>query len=323
MKFVYVLISDGKDFYPEQLLISILSLKKHNPLAEVVVITDRDTKESLEEKKSLILETDVEFVEVVIPNRFNKKCRSRYLKTTLPEYLKDSFLYIDSDTVINGDLTEVEKFEYDLGAVYDRNENGEFNRYMELHLNKSGIEDIDKLVFFNGGVIFARNSDNTRNFFKDWHRLWLAYHEKLSLEIDQISLLKTNQLNGNIIQPLPGYYNCQVAFQPAIKYLSKAKIIHYIADYKEMKIFPLENEEVLLNIRKNGITSIVGEIINNPVEIFLQDKFIINSREKKLYDSNNVVLAKELTRYYPWTNKPAHWVLTIWAFLRLIKSKFR
>lgn len=323
MKFVYVLISDEKDYYSEQASVSMLSLKKHNPGAEIVLVTDSATRKSLEKRDSLVKDAGVRIIEVDIPERYNKKSRSRYIKTSLVEYIDDDFLYIDSDTVINGDLTEIEKYDCDIGAVFDRNGNGESEGYMKWNLNKAGIKEIDQLVFYNGGVIFSKNTLKAKKFFNDWHNLWLQFHENSGLEIDQVSFLKANQINNNIIQPLPGIYNCQLVFPPSIKYLVRAKILHYIADFKEAGVFPMEDTGLLSDIRQHGITSRIEDIINNPVEIFLQDKYVITAGEKQRLESKNVILAKELTRYYPWTNKIAYIELKIWAFFRIIRDKLR
>lgn len=321
MKFVYVLISDESDYYTEEVLVSMLSLKKHTPSANIVLVTDSTTMVSLGKRDSLVIKTVNDIYIADVPENFNKKCRSRYLKTSLPDYLNYDFLYIDSDTVINGNLFDVEKYDFEIGAVFDRHDNGESNTYMKNSLINSNIEDIDKLVFYNGGVIFARNTSNTKRFFKDWHSLWLKFHETSEMENDQISLLKANQMHNNIIQPLPGIYNCQLPFQNSTKYLIKAKILHYLADYKERLCYPLEDKTFLAKIRNNGIIPQVEEILENPIEIYLKDKYILTAKEKKLDESHVVILGKELSRYYPWINKLALGCLKFWAFLRLIKRK--
>lgn len=46
MKYIYILTSTPKDFYYEQCLMSVFSLKAHNPNAQVQVLVDNKTAES-------------------------------------------------------------------------------------------------------------------------------------------------------------------------------------------------------------------------------------------------------------------------------------
>ena len=56
MTAVYILISSGQDLYYEQLLVSLYSLRMHNPELNVVVLVDDVTERTLHGKRSKVRE---------------------------------------------------------------------------------------------------------------------------------------------------------------------------------------------------------------------------------------------------------------------------
>ncbi|GHT86405.1 hypothetical protein FACS1894137_11940 [Spirochaetia bacterium] len=119
MKYVYVLVSDESDYYFEQALMSITSLKMQMPAGFVVLLIDDITEKTLSGKRRDILELVDELKVVEIESKFNKKARSRWLKTTMREHIQGDFLYIDCDTVIAEDLSDIAKLDIELGGVPD------------------------------------------------------------------------------------------------------------------------------------------------------------------------------------------------------------
>lgn len=69
MKFVYVLISDEKDYYTEQCLVSIHSLRLNNPKAHIVVITDKYTLSTLDGNRGRIKDNIDEFKTIEVPKK--------------------------------------------------------------------------------------------------------------------------------------------------------------------------------------------------------------------------------------------------------------
>ena len=53
-KIVYVVVSDETDIFLEQALLSIFSLRKHNPEAFVELVVDQITNDSISGKRSEI-----------------------------------------------------------------------------------------------------------------------------------------------------------------------------------------------------------------------------------------------------------------------------
>ena len=54
-KFVYAVVSDDSDIYLEQTYVSILSLRRHNKNAYVVLVIDDSTELTLNQYRSQIL----------------------------------------------------------------------------------------------------------------------------------------------------------------------------------------------------------------------------------------------------------------------------
>lgn len=314
MKFVYVLVSSTDDYYAEQAFLSVVSLKRHNPSACAVLVMDKNTRDNLNGLRGRVLEPFDELIVTLVPEELNKKCRSRYLKTSLRELITGSFLYIDCDTVITSNLESLESFDCDLAASYDCNSKGEGSGYMIDIFQKTGENDLAAYVFFNSGILLVKDTPNSRHFFDDWKSIWVNDFKKYGIEIDQISFLKANKKNGNFIKELPGEYNCQVSFTNSIDYLVKSKVIHYIAAYESQKEFPLENRELLQKIREEGLIEEVVKILDKPVENFLRYNTLLGKTEMSLYSSPAVVFARKLSRDFPFTNKIVRIIYRFFGF---------
>ena len=103
MKYVYVLTSSEKDYFYEQCLISVVSLKKYHPDSEIVIFTDDNTAAGLKGFRSGIKKY-AEIEVVACDAAYDQKVRSRLLKTSVRHLIKGDFLYIDLDTVIADSL---------------------------------------------------------------------------------------------------------------------------------------------------------------------------------------------------------------------------
>ena len=93
-KIVYVVTSDETDVYLEQALLSVFSLRKHNPNAYVELVVDQNTNTTITGKRGEILKYIDNKVVVNVPEEYNKLSRSRWLKTSLRQHIKGDFLYI-------------------------------------------------------------------------------------------------------------------------------------------------------------------------------------------------------------------------------------
>ncbi|WP_305116001.1 putative nucleotide-diphospho-sugar transferase [Duncaniella muris] len=229
MTAVYILISNGDDLFYEQLLVSLYSLRMHNPKLNVVVLVDEKTERTLHGKRSKVRELANEIKIVEVPEEYNSKERSRYIKTTFRNYLSGNLLFIDTDTVITDNLRDVENTNADMACVLD------FHcllsqREDKLHFGErmKRVFDIDVseiLHYFNSGVIFIRDTPAVYQFFEDWHNYWLFSAFQKNENYDQPAFLMADLKNAHFIKELGGEYNCQLL--TSIEYLHTAKILHF------------------------------------------------------------------------------------------------
>lgn len=231
---VYVIVSDENDSLLEQTLTSVCSLRMHTPDAKVFLITDRSTDNTLAGERAKILNYITEKKVIDIPDGYTKVQRSRYLKTSLRQYIQGDFLYVDSDTIIIRDLADADALKMEMGAVLDGHlmyskhpaydKRSIKKRLLKINMNLSGIND----RYFNGGVQFVRDTPRTRLLYKEWHKAW---QESISLGVnrDQPALAKANYLCGNIIEELPNLWNFQTHSYSMTYYQDNAYILHYFA----------------------------------------------------------------------------------------------
>ncbi len=95
----------------EQLWVSVTSLRMYNPETTVVLLMDKITYEGLIGYRAKLLDLIDEAIVVPTPEGYSQKEMSRHIKTTARQWVKGDFLFIDTDTVIAGDLSDVDKLE--------------------------------------------------------------------------------------------------------------------------------------------------------------------------------------------------------------------
>lgn len=265
MKYVYVLISDGKDYYIEQTYVSIFSLRYYNPNAQIIVVTDKSTYKYLKQHCKIL--KYIEKIKTVdVPQSFTSKQKSRYLKTSLRLILDEDFIYLDADTIIIKDLSELNKINYPIGAVLDCHSmfkiNYQYNYYINITKNKKNkIKD-----YYNTGILLVKDTYLTKQFFLNWHKKWLRDFNTFNYVDDQPSFnIINNQFQ--IVKNIDDGFNCQILVPNlALQILNKAYIIHYFANSANLKkiYFPLNDPTVLLKIKLKGLESNILEIIHNP-----------------------------------------------------------
>ena len=253
MKYLYVLVSNLADYYSEQAFLSIYSLKLKTPNAFISLLVDNQTAEYLKTEFQELIKSVDEFNVVELDSKYTNKEKSRILKTTMRQHIEGDFLFIDCDTVICEDLSEIEKCDYDIGCVLDSHVPAAMHwgrNWMVENYKKCGFyESIDKATHFNSGVIYSKDNFLTRKFFSDWVSL-LQQSVKEKITIDQPSFNQADILNGSLIKELPGKWNCQLV-QGGVKYLTEAKIIHYFASQRNFRSPYLLADKKILQYIKN------------------------------------------------------------------------
>ena len=257
-KIVYAVTSDEKDYYLEQTLVSVYSLRLYNPQATVILLVDNKTDTTLIDKRAKILEYISDKIVVNIPDKYTKKERSRYLKTTIRQNVKGPYLFIDSDTIITDDLSEIDNLldkGINIAAVKDNHCDFKDMLNYKLILSRAHIIGWDKylkrdVIHFNSGVMFINDSDLANEFYEKWHSNWLYECDK-GICYDQLAMAYTNQQLNYPICEIEGIWNCQIC-QDGIRYLSQAKIIHYFGDIGNRKSYYFRNIYIWDKIKKDG-----------------------------------------------------------------------
>ena len=232
MKYVYVLTSTPKDLYYEQCLMSVWSLRQHMRAAEIIVLVDNKTKDSFtnENKRTELYKYATKIIPVDFDDKVSNLERSRLIKTSIPDYVDGSFLYIDCDTIICDDLSDIENAPFEVAGILDG------HCMLEEHIHKKYFLQRDKKLGFkgtmaagcniNGGIILAKEGETSKALFKCWNEVWkYSAYEKHDFH-DQSALNEANYRTGLKMGHLDGIWNCQPS-HGGLAYLKNAKILHY------------------------------------------------------------------------------------------------
>lgn len=285
-KIVYTLISTEKDIYLEQALVSIYSCRLHNPNAEIILITDTKTNNTLTGKRVIINKYINHKIVIACPDNYTNKEKSRYLKTTIRKYINGTFLFLDCDTVICSTLAAVDNINAEIAMVPDTHvkyKEYPFYNYMNNIIMKLYQTDVSQDdYYFNSGAMFVKDTPLTHQLFKLWNKRWEESRQK-GIQTDQQALFKVNHDLGNVIQQLPGIYNCQVGL--SIQYFYKAKVLHYFNAQMLSKtdMSPFFMKEFYEQVKKDGdIMPKTRDLIENCKSQFISPSMMISRTEMNL-----------------------------------------
>jgi hypothetical protein len=298
-KLVYVVTSNDRDIYLEQTLVSAYSARLYMPDAEIVLIVDDLTDATIKGKRSKILEYVTSKTVVKIEGKYTQQQRSRILKTSIREHIEGDFLFIDSDTIITSSLAEIDACNFDIAAVKDFHVSLEKAPEYLFYINKIGKKvgwPIGKeSVQYNSGVIYVKDNDKTRHFYKTWNEYWHKGRLK-GVNTDQPAFAMSNILNNRMMQELPGVWNCQLYY--GLSYLYKSKIIHYWASnasFAKESLAAFTSDNFYLEIKKSGeISDAMNPIIANPLDYFGEHTNIIYGQDVDLWQTTTMSLLRSI-----------------------------
>ena len=281
-KIVYVVTSDETDVYLEQALLSVFSLRKHNPNAYVELVVDQDTDATITGKRGEILKYIDHKVVVNVPEEYNNVCRSRWLKTSLRQHVKGDFLYVDTDTIVTDSLEEIDCFTGDIGAVKDQHvllgkNNGA--RKLQIRAEQEGWRWSETLIYYNSGIIFVKDSAIAHEFYQMWNNKWKDKYRKTGDYKDQPPLAATNESFQYLIRELPGEWNCQIIHNGII-FLAKAKIMHYLMYERRPHPWIFYNHDILNEVKELGyIPDKISKIVDEAKSSFDVPNMIISGED--------------------------------------------
>lgn len=279
MKYLYVLVSNESDCYFEQLILSITSLRIKVNNAFVSLLVDNKTATTFKGNREKIYTLIDEYKIVELPDNMSNKERSRWLKTSMRQYIEGDFLFIDCDTVIADDLIDITNLDIEIGAVlaghwyletWAKNNKAIYEWRQKDDKKLGFVSSIQSNTHFNSGVLFCRNTKNVYNFFDEWHKLWLICVSK-KIYIDQPAFNQANY-NYGIVKELAGIWNYQVLQDGGMPYLANAKIIHYFGsgvEFRKKEPYLFANLETFIEIKTKGeLSSEIIKKLENPKNLF-------------------------------------------------------
>ncbi|GHU16222.1 hypothetical protein FACS1894163_05160 [Spirochaetia bacterium] len=257
MKYVYVLTCSENDLYYEQFFLSVTSLRLYNTEAVIIVLLDGRTKAVLSGKRTGYEHIVSEIKIIPVPEEFSQKESSRWIKTSINDYVDGNFLFIDCDTVITGSLEYDFPPDIKIGAILDNHTMLQDHRIKD-HIIKENIDLNFTYIkkrqnYFNSGVIYFQESPESIALFKKWHELWLL-GLKRGCSQDQPAFNQADYELGNIISIIGGEWNCQIGYG-GLQYFANAKIIHYFSTELSLFAAPysLASNKILSSIKESGI----------------------------------------------------------------------
>lgn len=284
MKYVFVLTSTPKDLYYEQAVMATYSLRKHMPDAEIIVLVDNKTKEGFtEENKRKTLEKYAsQIISVPFDDSVPDVDRSCLIKTSIPEYVKGSFLYIDCDTIICDDLSDIEKEPFTLAGVLDG------HVLLGDHIHKKYFIERDRKLGFNGtlasgyningGLILAKahtpeQQAETKELFHQWNEIWKYSACEKNDKNDQSALNEANYRTGLKMQLLDGKWNCQPS-HGGLAFLKDARILHYCSsDFSRKNYIPYyklaDNDARIVSILQSPLTFTIADLKTHVEPVFI------------------------------------------------------
>lgn len=271
LQIVYVLTSTEKDIYLEQAYVSMCSLKRHNPDAHAIILTDELTAATFNGIRKEETKYADEIVVVELPGNLNGQRRSRILKTSARKHIKGDFLFIDCDTIVAKPLDDIMNVDAEIAACYDTHcvDLRKDPYYPNIRRNalKIGTPIDEEEHYFNSGVILVRDTPLAHKFYEVWSET-LAESAVKNVFQDQPSFKKTDWKLGHVIKPLPDVWN--VELKHGIKFLKDAKIVHYLctnkSKNKEKQFFIMNDMDVLMRIKESG--SIPEEVLKTVKDPF-------------------------------------------------------
>ncbi|GHU70239.1 hypothetical protein FACS1894184_15410 [Clostridia bacterium] len=229
MHFVYCLVSTKEDLYLEQTILSVSSLLYHNPNASVSVLVDQATYELVNTANQLSLFESIKIQLIEIPEHFDKRQRSRWLKTKTREIINGEFIFLDTDTLV---IRKIDKLPVcDYGFVRLNNGNIDARTIKDINIDAKicKFEDVTFAECVNSGFFVSSDTAEARSFFREWHEKWL-HSVKHGISRDQPALFQTIKNHKNDLTILHDKYNIQIDMSLGIPYIpySEGIILHLL-----------------------------------------------------------------------------------------------
>lgn len=324
MTFIYVIVNSPGDYFAEQAMISMHSLRMYNPDAHITALMDSETLNGLSGDRGRIKKYIDDLVVPELPEGLNTTQKSRFLKTSLRTLIKGDFLFLDADTIVTDNLSEVQNLPFDVAIALNRHRAwSSENPHPMIHEYKkttgNDVKNISNFTnYFNSGVIFSKDTEVAHNFFDLWHQLWLKDSLDFGFHKDQVAGWCANYELGNVVHELSPIYNCQfISPVYAMKFFDSAKILHYFCSTSLASCLKITDKVFLEKISKCGIDEEDEQYIREIKSIFLNKLNIITDTALRNYSEDSVerstieLIARKISHRFPGINRFAQILLKV------------
>lgn len=226
--FAFILAADQPGSLLESMICVTAELTRRlHPDAVLIVVSDYYAVAQDNVSGSVLARVADEVRRVPTPHG-NAKFRSRYLKTTIRDHIRGDFVFLDADAVPVRPLYELFDIDADVAFALDRNVEPQRYRMDEwvtqlYATNRWGAPRL----YFNSGVALYRDTAETRELFRQWHKLW-NYTRQSGRDEDQPALNRVidRGSSGVRVAVLPVRYNALVYLRP--RSVRAATVIHFL-----------------------------------------------------------------------------------------------
>lgn len=224
----FVLTAKDLGLYADMAAVAALAVRRLHPQARIILVTDEPTARAID-YGSHALGNIVSEIIVQPTGTDDPIVSSRRLRTVLRQLVKGDYLYLDNDAIAVRPLDREWPEGADLALARDWNERG---------IPPDALPNVEKLRaklgwefppdrYFNGGVIFVRDTPAAHAFYAEWHRRW---QQTLSLGIrqDQSSLNSAIAAGVATVAILPDRDNWATHSTAMLR--GRARIFHFWAN---------------------------------------------------------------------------------------------
>ncbi len=255
----FVVTGSADSVHVDMLHLSLLSLRRCEPDANVCVVADSECGYELGLRRTELLNLSSRVLVAASPYDDPVR-RNKDLRIRLRHLLDGRLLYVDSDTVflrpVSRSIPEVQS----IAAAYDFNYTPDEERQrrvpsevaacVEQSLKSLGIRMPQSK--YNNGVVLMEASAGASRFVSRWYDTWAAIRECADPRVvhlsDQVSFSIAADAIGEPIALLPNSYNTMVPTSPELT--RYASILHFFGSPVQIQGTLLEH--LLIKFKETG-----------------------------------------------------------------------
>jgi hypothetical protein len=211
---MYTLTTDGVDSFSASTRISAASVRVSNPDARVTVVCDRTSARAMELRGDP-LPNEVDQLVICDTPEGSGAFRNRFMKTKIRTLSDSALLYLDNDTFVQGDLSNLFALDVDIAAAANNSmDTFKEQRFSDDHriLTRLGWQTRSD-VYVNSGVMFFNDTSGAWRISNVWHTKYLESVKETGAFRDQPSL-NTALTEVASFAILPHRYNAQFRWRP-------------------------------------------------------------------------------------------------------------